>query len=188
MINSSPALCAADVPYSKGECHDDGICYENNEVVPAHIYKINWMVKAPADNKATVVCAVPNNPENLEDFRMPFKNDQDQSVLYNVQIRGHPNGPIYLYPADSFGSTSTLGLKNGETDKDLYITYSPHEYSDICIVFEHGPVDIDEDEVTEVCTEFAKTEAGDNPFGSDISSGSAGQPSQRVADVGRKII
>ncbi len=176
--SSTPALCASDVPCSKGECHDDGICYDENGVVEANLYKINWMVKAPADEKST-----------------PKVDEDGYPISYNIQIRGGPEGPLYLYPADSFGSKSTLRLKNGETDKDLYITYSPIDYTEICLLFENGPLDLnteildnDREEITEVCTDFATTAPGSNPFGSDISSGSSGQPSQRVADVGRKNI
>ena len=39
------------------------------------------------------------------------------------------------------------------------------------------------DEVHKVCTDFAKTEQGSNPFGIDPSNGGSSQPSVRVADA-----
>ncbi len=170
----SPALCGEDVPCKKGECDEDGFCRENGNPVSAYFYKISWTVAAPADEAST-----------------PYHDENGYSVFYNVEIRpaAEENIPeFYLYPGDDFGfgSLDTLSLKGGEQDNDIYIAYSPVKYDEICILFNHGPFDLDGTEFNEVCTDFVVSSASENIWAKSTRSGSRG--SVRVADLGRKQI
>ena len=89
-------------------------------------------------------------------------DENGYSVFYNVEIipaSGENVDAFFLYPGDEFGfgSDDTLSLKNGESDNDIYIAYSPVLYNEICIRFAHGPKDLDGDEVKDVCTDFVES-------------------------------
>ncbi len=169
------ALCADDVPCKVGHCSEQGVCVDDNTNTPldAYFYKITWSVRAPADEANT-----------------PYIDENGYAVFYNVEIIPSDVNiaPFYLYPGEEFGfgSDDTLSLKNGESDNDVYIAYSPVVYDEICLRFAHGPKDIESVEVKDVCTNFAISSASENIWARSSRTGSRG--SVRVADLGRKQI
>lgn len=164
---AGPALCSEEMPCQIGECREDGICYEDEKVVEAIFYKITWGVTSPSDESFT-----------------PYLDENMIAVKYNIQLKGVEE--IWLYPADSAGNDRTLQLENGESDRDTYLTYSPNDYSEACVIFGAPPKDLKGDEVKEFCADFVVSTEGEIEWKDSGKRGSEG--TVKVNDLGRKQI
>ena len=169
--DASPALCSQDLPCSRGECSDDGICMNNNQPVQTYFYKISWAVQAPQDESFT-----------------PYVDENGYAIKFNVEIGG--DRTLWLYPAQGPANSETLQLENGASDKDTIIAYSPSNYNTICIKFGKPSRDLGGEEIHEICTDIVVSTQGqiewqqsDRPGSSSSSTGSV-----RVQDVGRAQI
>src|SRR3989344_35339 len=147
----SPILCQrnpdqeAEQQYicERGQvCVDDSFCYEDEdddgeadseEPLPGYFYKITWAVSSPSDETYT-----------------PFVDENGVAVSFNIYLysyvtrgqlgAGTPfegqSKPLY----NRLGNIrSPIELKNGESDRDAIIKYSPNEYLEACIVWDKAP-------------------------------------------------
>lgn len=175
--NAGPTFCSEEMPCQKGECGEDFYCYEGDQLVQSIFYKISWTVSAPSDEAAT-----PNIDEA-----------SGAGVMYNVQLEGDQT--IFIYPADSRGSLSTLKLVNGDSDRDVFVTYSTNNYNRVCIKFHPkyyvralGLSELTGDKVTEICADFKISTLGKIDYEEHGGEDSTSDDSVQVSSVGSKQI
>ncbi len=162
-----PVLCSEETPCLRGGCSEEGFCKQNGQIIQATFYKITWAVKAPAEEKFT-----------------PYKDENGVAITYNVQLRGERS--VYLYNRDDATGENVLRLNNAASDKDAYVTYSPVNYDEVCVVFGKPPKDQTGKEVREFCSTFKPSQVGQVEW--DESGRGTSAPSITTSDVNRAQI
>jgi len=120
-------------------CKDD-LCYETEEAeepVMGYMYKIDWGVTAPQDEKQT-----------------PYIDENGKAVKFNVGLwknygknggEGKGTGNYkYLYQASSGTiADEVIQLDNGEQDSGLRVVYYPEAYDAACVDFSSRSYPVD---------------------------------------------
>ncbi len=171
---TSPILCARNPdPEAEEEficdpgqvCVDNNFCHkdedgdqEQDEDTPlqGYFYKITWGVSAPRDEAFT-----------------PFINEDGVAVSFNVWIDTTPNDGIdagathmYIRNGDVNGP---IELRNGQSDKDTIIHYSPNLFQEACIGWKQAPSTADSfsgsSTIGDVCFTVDVSSIGEANFG-----------------------
>jgi len=124
----------------KGQtCVDDSFCWrdQNGDGKPdrdeegpmeGYFYKVTWSVSSPQDEALT-----------------PFIDENGVAVSFNIVLNptAAPFGirtaqSVPLYNRDG-NIVSPIELRNGASDKDAIIKYSPNIYEEACIIWDKAP-------------------------------------------------
>lgn len=163
---AGPILCSKDVPCVLGNCEDDGLCHDANtdKILEGFFYKISWGVQAPRDEAFT-----------------PYIDENGYAIKFNVKVYGDGERWLYHEKGATFGTDSTLQLKNGATDRDTIATYSPRNYNKICLIFGAPAKDLKGEEVRECCADIIGSTVG------QIQWQQAGRPSGSNTGFEREV-
>ncbi len=140
----SPILCSRN-PDQEAEqewlcdenqvCVDNSFCYEDKDLnnkaddeekqLTGYFYKITWGVSAPSDETFT-----------------PFIDEDGVAVSFNVAIKNtNKVEPLYNKEGDIDGP---IELKNGDSDMDVILHYSPNLFTEVCIQWENAPASVEQ--------------------------------------------
>ena len=161
--------------YCLGLGLDNSFCYQDQDLnnkpddeeeqLTGYFYKITWGVSAPSDETFT-----------------PFIDEDGVAVSFNVVIKNtNKVEPLYNKAGDIDGP---IELKNGDSDRDVILHYSPNLFSEVCIQWENAPATIGEgftdafsgtETIGDVCFDLVTSSVG------EVNWESGGKPSSTKA-------
>ena len=162
--DQGPMLCSDEVPCTLGECSDEGLCLDNNnDIIPATLYKVTWGVTSPQDDK---------HSEYIDESGFP-------AVKFNIKLVDSDGKETLYYkdPETQRATLSTIEVANGARAGKTILEYSTKNYEKVCVVFGQRPKDLFGKTVPDFCATFKKSKA------SEVEWDQAGRNAPKKTDI-----
>ncbi|MBI4980478.1 hypothetical protein HZC30_02880 [Candidatus Woesearchaeota archaeon] len=174
----SPILCERETdPETEQEwkcaklqvCVND-FCYEDKdedgeadteEPVKGYFYKITWGVTAPSDQANT-----------------PYVDEDGIAVKLNLELTGEKS--TWIFKKVGTPKEQVIELKNGNSDGGVIVRYLKENYNEVCIRFYTTMIDIEGDEINDICADFIPSTKGQVEYGGSDRTSSVTSSSPEV--------
>jgi hypothetical protein len=151
-------VCVNDFCYADAD--EDGEP-DSSEPAQGYFYKISWGVTAPADQANT-----------------PYVDEDGIAVKLNLELHGEKS--LWIFKKVGTPPEQVIELKNGNSDGGVIVRYLKENYNEVCIMFNTKMIDIEGEEVENICADFVISNKGEVEYGGSDQTSSVTSSSPEV--------